>query len=96
MYIWFEGIAGTWVCRGVRGDDVWPCWCAACRDGVSGWSVTVEAVGTKGCDASRGDTEIEVMEAEGCALYVRSSWNDGMVRACCWALAALYSELEGL
>lgn len=70
IYIWFEGIEGTWAWRGVRGDEVWPVWEAVCRDGVSGWSVGLlaEDACIKGCEASKGDTDRDVTEADGCAL----------------------------
>jgi hypothetical protein len=64
MYIWFEGMEGTWACRGVRGDDAWAAGEAPRLDEVSARS----AEGTKGCDGSNGDTDSAVTEADLCAL----------------------------
>jgi hypothetical protein len=79
MYIWFEGIAGTCACRGARGDAVW-----AAGDAVrpKEGSERSRADGTKGWDGNKGDTDSAVIEADLCALYVRSVWNEGMLMAC--------------
>jgi len=70
IYIWFEGVAGTWAWRGARGDDVLPGAVSVRRKLGAVWSVDLrsEAVGTNGCEANRGDTESAVTEAAGCAL----------------------------
>jgi hypothetical protein len=60
MYIWFEGIAGTWASRGVRGEGVWAAGEAVRLAEASGRSEG----GTKGCDDSSGDTDSAVTEAD--------------------------------
>jgi hypothetical protein len=70
MYIWFEGVDGTWAWRGVRGDEALPAGESVRLDDGFVWSTDLrsEAVGTKGCEANRGDTDKAVTEAAGWAL----------------------------
>ena len=64
MYIWLDGIAGTWAWRGVRGDGVWAAGDAVLLEEESAGS----GAGTKGCEGSSGDTDSAVTEADGWAL----------------------------
>lgn len=84
MYIWFEGIGGTCACRGVRGEAPCPDGDDDCLEGEANRSSDLlgEAFGRKGCEARRGDTDSAETEADGCALYVRRVWKDGMLMAC--------------
>ena len=70
MYIWFEGVGGTWAWRGARGEEVLPAGESVRREEALAWSADLrsEAEGTKGWEASSGDTERAVTEAAGWAL----------------------------
>jgi hypothetical protein len=67
MYIWFDGIAGTGGCRGVRGDEVCPDEVWACLTGVFDPSAPLfgELVCNVGSGGGKGDIDSDVTEADG-------------------------------
>jgi hypothetical protein len=54
----------------VRGEAAWPAGDEVCLEGVSRRSADLlgEADGMKGCEGNKGDTDMAVTEADGCAL----------------------------
>lgn len=97
MYIWFDGVAGTGGWRGVLGEEVGPADVGACLGGVSDrpGSLFGEFDPSVGIGGGKGDIESAVTEAEGCALYVRSGWNVGVVTTCCRDQHSQLWKLEG-